>query len=52
MLGLDVRNGSRDVIWQSLKDGKPITYKEEPGDDRWREFIVDLYATLPIEDQL
>ncbi|HET6801575.1 MAG TPA: phospholipase D family protein [Casimicrobiaceae bacterium] len=52
VLALDERNGSRDVIWQSLKDGKPITYKEEPGDDRWREFIVDLYATLPIEDQL
>jgi putative cardiolipin synthase len=52
VVALDERNGSRSLIWQSLKDGKPITYNEEPGDDRWREFIVDLYATLPIEDQL
>jgi hypothetical protein len=27
-------------------------YTSEPGDDRWREFLVDLYGLLPIEDQL
>ena len=45
-------NGSRKLVWKSVKDGKPIVYDDEPGDDRWREFLVDFYSTLPIEDQL
>jgi len=42
----------KNVVWKSVKDGKQIVYDDEPGDDRWREFLVDLYAALPIEDQL
>jgi putative cardiolipin synthase len=45
-------DGSPRVVWQSVKDGKPIVYDTEPGNDRWRDFKVDLYAMLPIEDQL
>ena len=44
--------GSPKLAWKSVKDGQPIVYDSEPGDDRWREFIVDLYGTLPLEDQL
>jgi len=42
----------KNVVWKSVKDGKQIVYDDEPGDDGWREFLVDLYAALPIEDQL
>jgi cardiolipin synthase C len=44
--------GTPRIEWKSVKDGKPVVYATEPGDDRWREFLVDLYALLPIEDQL
>ena len=46
------KDESRHLVWQSVKDGKPIVYDSEPGDDRWREFKVDLYGMLPIEDEL
>jgi putative cardiolipin synthase len=46
------REGSPKLVWKSVKDGQPIVYKSEPGDDRWRDFIVELYGTLPLEDQL
>jgi putative cardiolipin synthase len=48
----DGDGGSHHLVWKSVKDGKPIVYESEPGDDRWREFLVDLYGLLPIEDQL
>jgi putative cardiolipin synthase len=44
--------GKPHIEWKSVKDGKPVVYTSEPGDDRWREFLVDLYGLLPIEDQL
>ena len=44
--------GAPRIEWKSVKDGKPVVYATEPGDDRWREFLVDLYGLLPIEDQL
>jgi putative cardiolipin synthase len=48
------RAGDRSpkLVWKSVKDGQPIVYDREPGDDRWREFLVELYGTLPLEDQL
>jgi putative cardiolipin synthase len=48
----DAPDGTRRIVWQSVKDGKPIVYDTEPGNDRWRDFKVDLYAMLPIEAQL
>ena len=44
--------GSPKLVWKSVKDGQPIVYDREPGDDQMRELLVDLYATLPFEDQL
>ena len=52
VLALDKQNGGEELVWKSVKDGKQIVYNDEPGDDAWREFKVELYATLPIEDQL
>jgi len=52
VLALDQHDGRDELVWKSMKDGKQIVYNDEPGDDEWREFKVDLYATLPIEDQL
>jgi len=40
------------LVWKSVKDGKPIVYQREPGDDSKRELLVDLYSLLPLEDQL
>jgi putative cardiolipin synthase len=45
-------SGTPRIEWKSVKDGKPVVYTTEPGDDRWREFLVDLYGLLPIDDQL
>jgi putative cardiolipin synthase len=45
-------DGKPKLVWKSVKDGKPIVYADEPGEDRWRELLVDLYGTLPLEDQL
>ena len=44
--------GSPHVVWKSVKDGTPIVYASEPGDEGKRELLVDLYDLLPIEDQL
>jgi putative cardiolipin synthase len=48
----DDPSGAHHIVWQSVKDNKPIEYTSEPGDDRWREFLVELYSSLPIEDEL
>lgn len=40
------------LIWKNVKDGKPVVYETEPGDDRWRELKVDLYGLLPLDDEL
>jgi cardiolipin synthase C len=45
-------DGSPHLVWKSVRDGQPIVYANEPGDDRTRELLVDLYALLPLEDQL
>jgi len=52
VLALDKRGGQPTVVWKSVKDGRQLVYDDEPGDDRARELLVDLYATLPIEEQL
>jgi putative cardiolipin synthase len=52
VLALEGEGSGRHLVWQSVKDGKPIVYGNEPGDDRTRELLVDLYGLLPIEDQL
>ena len=37
------RQGGRPkLVWNSIKDGKPIVYETEPGDDRLRGFKVEL----------
>jgi putative cardiolipin synthase len=48
----DEPGGSHRLVWKSVKDGKPIVYEREPGDDSKRELLVDLYSLLPLEDQL
>jgi putative cardiolipin synthase len=52
VLGLEGSGDARRLVWKSVKDGKPIVYQDEPGDDPKREFLVDLFGALPIEDQL
>ena len=52
VLALEGAGDARTLVWKSVKDGKPIVYRKEPGDDRKREFLVDLYGLLPIENQL
>jgi len=48
----DDAHGAPHLVWKSVRDGKPVVYRDEPGDDYGREFLVDLYALLPIDDQL
>ena len=46
------RGNSPHLVWKSVKDGKPVVYSAEPGDDDKRELLADLYDLLPIDDQL
>ena len=48
----DAKGGAPHLVWNSVKDGKPIVYDTEPGDDRLRGFKVDLLSMLPIEGLL
>jgi putative cardiolipin synthase len=48
----DDAKGTARLEWKSVREGRPVVYREEPGHDGWREFAVDLYALLPIDDQL
>jgi hypothetical protein len=41
-----------NLVWKSVKDGKPVVHETEPGDNRWREPKVDLYGPLPLDDEL
>jgi len=47
----DDGNGGRRLVWKSKRDGKSVVYETEPGDDT-RKLLVDVYALLPLEDQL
>jgi putative cardiolipin synthase len=48
----DAKGGPPHLVWNSVKDGKPIAYQSEPGGDRLRGFKVDLLSMLPIEGLL
>ena len=48
----DAKGGAPRLVWNSEKDGAPIVYDTEPGDDRLRGFKVDLLSMLPIEGLL
>ncbi|HJU23648.1 MAG TPA: phospholipase D family protein [Casimicrobiaceae bacterium] len=52
VLALEGNAQNQHLVWQSVKDGKAIVYDKEPGDDRERELLVDLYALLPLDAQL
>jgi putative cardiolipin synthase len=43
---------SRHIVWNSVKDGRPVVYDTEPGDDRLRGLKVDLLSMLPIDELL
>jgi putative cardiolipin synthase len=40
------------IVWQSVKDGQPVTYDAEPGNDRLRKLQVDMYSLLPLDNEL
>jgi putative cardiolipin synthase len=52
VLALEQHGGSPQIVWNSVKDGRPIVYDSEPGDQGKRELLVDLYDLLPIDSQL
>jgi len=52
VLALAKGDGLRQVEWNSVKDGKPIVYDTEPGDDRLRGFTVNVLSMLPLEGLL
>jgi putative cardiolipin synthase len=52
VLALEKHDGSPQIVWKSVKDGRPIVYDSEPGDQGKRELLVDLYDLLPIDSQL
>jgi putative cardiolipin synthase len=52
VLAVEGDGNARHVVWRSVKDGRPIVYETEPGEDRLRGFKVDLLALLPIEGLL
>jgi putative cardiolipin synthase len=52
VLAVEGDGNARHIVWRSVKDGRPIVYETEPGEDRLRGFKVDLLALLPIEGLL
>jgi cardiolipin synthase C len=48
----DDGNGGRKLVWKSTREGQSVAYDTEPGDDTQRKLLVDMYALLPLEDQL
>ena len=54
MLRLDKLDGMgrRNVMWQTLEDGKPIEYHTEPAVTHWQRLKVDMYSFLPLYELL
>ena len=45
-------DGSEQLLWHGLKDGKPVVYTHEPYVGFWRRFGIGFMSILPIESQL
>ena len=44
--------GRRQVVWQTLEDGKPVEYRQEPAVTFWQKLKVDAYSWLPLDELL
>ncbi len=44
--------GRRNVMWQTLEDGKPVEYHTEPAVTFWQRLKVDMYSFLPLDELL
>ncbi len=45
-------NPNREIVWETLRDGKRVRYQEEPETGFRRRFVADLLTLLPIDSQL
>ena len=41
-----------EIVWETMKDGQTVQYRDEPDTDFGRRFVADLWKVLPIESQL
>ena len=40
------------IIWETVRDGQTVRYRDEPGTGFRRRFVADLLKLLPIDSQL
>ena len=40
------------IIWETVRDGQTVRYRDEPGTGFRRRFVADLLKLLPINAQL
>jgi cardiolipin synthase C len=42
----------KNVVWDTVENGKPVEYTREPSQSRWQKFKVRLLAMLPFRGEL
>jgi putative cardiolipin synthase len=40
------------IVWETVRDGKTVRYRDEPETDFRRRFVAGLLKLLPIDSQL
>jgi len=45
-------NGTEQIFWHGLDNGKPVVFKADPHTGFWRRFGIGFMGLLPIESQL
>jgi putative cardiolipin synthase len=45
-------DGNGGIVWETVKDGQRVRYRDEPETGFRRRFIADLRKLLPIDSQL
>jgi putative cardiolipin synthase len=45
-------NGTEQVLWHGLENGKPVVFEVDPHTGFWRRFGIGILSLLPIESQL
>jgi putative cardiolipin synthase len=45
-------DGNGGIVWETVKDGQRVRYRDEPETGFRRRFIADLWKLLPIDSQL
>ena len=49
----DARSGTgRNIVWDTVEQGKPLEYASEPARSWWQRLTVRLLTLLPVDREL